>query len=77
MIAVSSGLRWEEHIAHGKQFEEFQKRITVSTDLFGRGIDIERVNIAVDCATPDDSDSYLNRAVGPDQTAARARHRPG
>ena len=25
-----------------KQFKEFQKRILVATDLFGRGIDIER-----------------------------------
>merc|ERR1711881_381829 len=40
-IAVHSGLEQEERIAKYKQFKEFQKRIMVSTDLFGRGIDIE------------------------------------
>jgi len=33
----------------------------VSTDLFGRGIDIERVNIVINYDMPDDSDSYLHR----------------
>ena len=41
-----------------KQFKEFQKRIMVSTDLFGRGIDIERVNIVINYDMPDESDSY-------------------
>eukprot|EP00913_Durusdinium_trenchii_P017838 g16763.t1 len=44
-----------------KQFKEFQKRIMVSTDLFGRGIDIERVNIVINYDMPDESDSYLHR----------------
>ena len=30
------------HFDRYKQFKEFQKRILVATDLFGRGIDIER-----------------------------------
>merc|ERR1719389_827169 len=41
-IAIHSGLNQEDRIARYKQFKEFQKRIMVSTDLFGRGIDIER-----------------------------------
>eukprot|EP00438_Fugacium_kawagutii_P036503 Skav207202 [mRNA] locus=scaffold2886:13733:18410:- [translate_table: standard] len=44
-----------------KQFKEFQKRILVATDLFGRGIDIERVNIVINYDMPDESDSYLHR----------------
>merc|ERR1740127_337126 len=44
-IAVHSGLSQEDRIARYKQFKDFQKRILVATDLFGRGIDIERVNI--------------------------------
>merc|ERR1712039_762302 len=60
-IAIHSGLSQEERIARYKQFKEFQKRIMVSTDLFGRGIDIERVNIVVNYDMPDDSDSYLHR----------------
>jgi len=60
-IAIHSGLTQEDRIARYKQFKEFQKRIMVSTDLFGRGIDIERVNIVINYDMPADSDSYLHR----------------
>jgi len=60
-IAIHSGLKQEERIARYKQFKEFQKRIMVSTDLFGRGIDIERVNIVINYDMPESSDSYLHR----------------
>merc|ERR1711970_1457977 len=60
-IAIHSGLDQEDRIARYKQFKDFQKRIMVSTDLFGRGIDIERVNIVINYDMPDDSDSYLHR----------------
>lgn len=33
----------------------------VATDVFGRGIDIERVNIVINYDMPDNSDSYLHR----------------
>lgn len=33
----------------------------VATDVFGRGIDIERVNIVVNYDMPDTSDQYLHR----------------
>merc|ERR1719253_918985 len=60
-LAIHSGLNQEDRIARYKQFKEFQKRIMVSTDLFGRGIDIERVNIVINYDMPEDSDSYLHR----------------
>jgi len=60
-IAIHSGLNQEDRIARYKQFKEFQKRILVSTDLFGRGIDIERVNIVINYDMPDESDAYLHR----------------
>merc|ERR1712078_235174 len=60
-IAIHSGLNQEERINRYKQFKEFQKRIMVSTDLFGRGIDIERVNIVINYDMPDESDAYLHR----------------
>jgi len=60
-LAIHSGLNQEERIARYKQFKEFQKRIMVCTDLFGRGIDIERVNIVINYDMPDDSDTYLHR----------------
>merc|ERR1719434_568765 len=60
-IAIHSGLDQEERIKRYKQFKEFQKRIMVCTDLFGRGIDIERVNIVINYDMPEDGDSYLHR----------------
>merc|ERR1711957_132044 len=60
-IAIHSNLEQKERIVRYKQFKEFQKRIMVSTDLFGRGIDIERVNIVINYDMPEDSDSYLHR----------------
>jgi ATP-dependent RNA helicase UAP56/SUB2 len=60
-LAIHSGLKQEERIDRYKQFKEFQKRILVCTDLFGRGIDIERVNIVINYDMTDDGDSYLHR----------------
>ncbi|CAG8822234.1 24624_t:CDS:2, partial [Racocetra persica] len=44
-ICIHGGMKQEERIAKYKSFKDFQKRIMVATDVFGRGIDIERVNI--------------------------------
>ena len=42
-IVIHSRLKQEDRIARYKSFKEFNKRILVTTDLFGRGIDIEKV----------------------------------
>merc|ERR1711966_619218 len=60
-LAIHSGLDQEERIKRYKSFKEFQKRIMVCTDLFGRGIDIERVNIVINYDMTDESDAYLHR----------------
>jgi ATP-dependent RNA helicase UAP56/SUB2 len=44
-----------------KEFKEFNKRICVATDVFGRGIDIEKINLAINYDLPKDADSYLHR----------------
>ena len=44
-----------------ESFKSFKKRIMVATDLFGRGIDIERVNIVINYDMPGTSDIYLHR----------------
>merc|ERR1712112_180391 len=41
-ICMHSQLQQDERISRYKQFKDFKKRIMVATDLFGRGIDIER-----------------------------------
>merc|ERR1712097_119423 len=60
-IAIHSALDQEERIGRYKQFKEFQKRIMVATDLFGRGMDVERVNIVINYDMPEESDMYLHR----------------
>lgn len=59
--AVHSGVSQEERIKRYKEFKEFNKRICVATDVFGRGIDIERINLAINYDLPDNADSYLHR----------------
>jgi ATP-dependent RNA helicase UAP56/SUB2 len=60
-ICIHSRLKQEERIARYKSFKEFNKRILVSTDLFGRGIDIEKVNIVINYDFPTNTDQYLHR----------------
>jgi len=60
-VAVHSGVSQEERIKRYKAFKEFQERICVATDVFGRGIDIERINLAINYDLPGDADSYLHR----------------
>ena len=56
-----------------KQFKEGQKRILVATDLVGRGIDIERVNIVINYDMPETDDRHGN---GADTYLHRVRFRP-
>jgi ATP-dependent RNA helicase UAP56/SUB2 len=60
-ICVHSRLSQAERIKRYKSFKDFEKRILVSTDLFGRGIDIERVNIVINYDFPNESNQYLHR----------------
>lgn len=60
-IAIYGGLKQEERLKRFKAFRDFDKRILVSTDLTGRGIDIERVNIVINYDMPDSADQYLHR----------------
>lgn len=45
------------------KFDVFLQRILVATNLFGRGMDIERVNIVFNYDMPEDSDTYLHRVA--------------
>jgi ATP-dependent RNA helicase UAP56/SUB2 len=60
-VALHSAMPQEERIKTYKAFKEFSHRILVATDIFGRGIDIERVNIVFNYDMPENADSYLHR----------------
>ena len=64
---ISLGMLWSKFstflISRYQQFKDFQKRILVATNLFGRGMDIERVNIVFNYDMPEDTDTYLHRVA--------------
>jgi len=60
-ICIHSRMSMQERLDRFKSFKDFDKRIMVATDLFGRGIDIEKVNIVINYDMPDKSDQYLHR----------------
>jgi len=60
-ICIHASMKQEERISKYKSFKDFNARILVATDLFGRGIDIERVNVVINYDFPNDSDQFLHR----------------
>jgi len=44
-----------------QMFKDFKKRILVATDLFGRGMDVEKVNVVINYDMPEAADMYLHR----------------
>jgi len=67
---IHSGLKTDERLKRYQEFKDFKKRVLVATDLFGRGIDIERVNIVINYDFPEvrderdnssPADQYLHR----------------
>jgi len=58
---VHGNLSQKQRLEIYQKFKNFKCRILVSTDLFGRGVDIEKVNIVINYDMPDNSDMYLHR----------------
>jgi len=62
-ITIHHGLKQELRMKNFSEFKAFSKRILVTTDLFGRGVDVERVNIVINYDMPATSDAYLHRVA--------------
>jgi superfamily II DNA/RNA helicase len=71
-VAIYGGgkIKQEERLARFAEFKSYKKRILVATDLMGRGIDVERVNLVFNYDMPqeslhqkDPSDTYLHRVA--------------
>lgn len=60
--AIHSSMKQDERIAVYREFKEGRKRILVATDLVGRGIDIERVNIVINYDMPETDERHGNGA---------------
>ncbi|KAK9804723.1 hypothetical protein WJX72_002125 [[Myrmecia] bisecta] len=61
-ICIHSGMTQKVRLETYKAFKEGQKRILVATDLVGRGIDIERVNIVINYDMPETDERHGNGA---------------
>lgn len=59
--AIHGQIPQEERIKIYEGFKQFKHRILVATEIFGRGIDIEKINIVFNYDMPKESDSYLHR----------------
>jgi len=60
-MCIFGGLNQEERLERYNKFKEYKSRILVSTDIFGRGVDFERVNIVFNYDMPLSPDQYLHR----------------
>jgi len=60
-ICIYGGLNQEDRLERYNKFKDYKSRILVSTDIFGRGVDFERVNIVINYDMPSSADQYLHR----------------
>jgi len=60
-MCIHGDLGQEERLDRYNKFKEYKSRIMVSTDLWGRGVDFERVNIVFNYDMPPSADQYLHR----------------
>ncbi len=51
-ISIHRDLPQDERIKRYNDFKAFKYRIMVSTDIFGRGIDIEKINVVFNYDMP-------------------------
>jgi ATP-dependent RNA helicase UAP56/SUB2 len=60
-MCMYGGMKQEERLERYNKFKEYKTRIMVSTDIFGRGVDFERINIVINYDMPKVADMYLHR----------------
>eukprot|EP01006_Ploeotia_vitrea_P050604 TRINITY_DN67476_c9_g1_i2.p1 TRINITY_DN67476_c9_g1~~TRINITY_DN67476_c9_g1_i2.p1 ORF type:complete len:460 (-),score=279.35 TRINITY_DN67476_c9_g1_i2:1177-2478(-) len=60
-MAMHSAMAQDERIDRYNKFKDYKARIMVSTDIFGRGVDFERINVVINYDMPPVADQYLHR----------------
>merc|ERR1719204_2813009 len=60
-MCIHGNLKQDERLNRYKKFKKYKSRILISTNLFGRGVDVERVNIVINFDMSSDSNEYLHR----------------
>jgi len=60
-ICMYKDLPQNERIDNYDEFKKNNKRIMVATDIFSRGMDIERVNLVINFDMPNIKEVYMHR----------------
>jgi len=60
-VAIHSGMDQAERLKVYDSCKKNETRMIVATDLFGRGIDIDRINVVIQFDMATDPDSYMHR----------------
>lgn len=60
-VACYRNMPQEERLKVYEAFKASKYRIMVCTDLFGRGIDVEKINVVINFDMPTEADQYLHR----------------
>jgi ATP-dependent RNA helicase UAP56/SUB2 len=60
-ICTHGRMKQEQRIDQYKSFKKFGSRIMVSTNMYGRGVDFERVNVVFNYDMPSSEITYLHR----------------
>eukprot|EP01132_Coremiostelium_polycephalum_P009132 gene9132-11189_t len=60
-ICIHRDLTQTERIERYRKFKYFESRIMVATNIFGRGIDVERVNVVINYDMAECAETYLHR----------------
>mmetsp|Transcript_17821 Transcript_17821/g.43625 ORF Transcript_17821/g.43625 Transcript_17821/m.43625 type:complete len:225 (+) Transcript_17821:848-1522(+) len=66
-MAMYGRMKQDERISRYNKFKKNEERILVSTDIFGRGVDFEKVNIVINYDMPENDDQYLHRVIKHDR----------
>ncbi|KAI9221939.1 ATP-dependent RNA helicase uap56 [Blastocladiella britannica] len=61
VTTIHGGMDQAERLRRYTGFKNMEKRVMVATDVLGRGIDIERVNLVINYDMADSRASYLHR----------------
>jgi len=60
-MVIHGSVSQKNRLERYKQFKEYKARILITTKIFGRGVDLERVNIVINFDMPTNSNEYFHR----------------
>lgn len=60
-LCITGGMDTATRLKNFKAFKERKAVILISTQLLGRGVDMERVNVVINHDFPEKADEYLHR----------------